>query len=407
VNKFIFSLFASSAVFADVNIIVDPYFSPYMGAEDLITLHRGIEWGENFIHDTFKSPGRRWYDRLGRIGELVLFWDPANYAEMVVQHEVFGHGYRVRSLGRSKAHVENYHIGAPPPYGEGGGYTGYEYRIDRVTAFESLAIGSAGVEATSILANRLKMHWLAEGALNPKEATLYLYSEHDLTEYVLGTSRGDVDGDIGRYTRLLNRTYSQGHLSVKSLKRQALVNYLDPVTYYSIIAWWRYFISGHKGKIPMIPIGQYGYLPGARLGLTPFGPEYYLENFLVKDRNPTYFYVRYGHFAGRAYWGVGAENDAIWRCEGGTLGLRCDIWRQPHAAYNDDRFSMENLEEAKRFSHTPHDPIWGISASVIGTKKIWSRGSVFLQLGGKTKGYLPGESLQGSLIARIGFSIVQ
>lgn len=56
-------------------------------------------------------------------------------------------------------------------------------------------------------------------------------------------------------------------------------------------------MSGEEGPLPMIPIGDYRYLPSFRAGFTPFGTEYYAENFLIKDHKPIYFYLKGGRLA--------------------------------------------------------------------------------------------------------------
>ncbi|HEY5236184.1 MAG TPA: hypothetical protein VIJ14_08405, partial [Rhabdochlamydiaceae bacterium] len=86
-------------------------------------------------------------------------------------------------------------------------------------------------------------------------------------------------------------------------------------------------------------------------------------------------------------------------------GLRLDCWYQPHHAYNDLHYSLENLHKEKRFTTQPHNPFFGLALTVIGHKKLWSRGAFYFQVGGKTVGYLEGETLQPSLIARIGFTL--
>jgi hypothetical protein len=80
-----------------LNLIVDPYFSPYIGADDLLTLSSGIQYCENWVIKKPESPQRGWIPSLTRLGELILFWEPYNYESMLVQHEVFGHGYRART----------------------------------------------------------------------------------------------------------------------------------------------------------------------------------------------------------------------------------------------------------------------------------------------------------------------
>ena len=122
----------------------------------------------------------------------------------------------------------------------------FDYNEKKVTTYQNLAVTSAGVESTAILANRLKLQWLQRGNIDARESNLYNDSEHDITNYIWITGKHDLEheGDISFYVHNLNKTYPHGHLTVPSLKAQALVNLLDPFTYYSIYAWWRYVVSG-------------------------------------------------------------------------------------------------------------------------------------------------------------------
>ncbi len=388
------------------NTIVDRYFSPYIGAEDILSAHRGLEYTQDLIYSPPAKPPRGFWIGMERFSELFFLWDPVNVTASTTQHEVFGHGYRIRSLNHEGAVVKSYTIDVPFPYGDGGGATYFKYKERQVTTFENLATASGGVEATAILANRLKLQWLQKGSIDGRESTLYNDSEHDISEYIWFTSgkAGEDDGDIGHYVHNLNKTYPHSHLSIRSLKRQALVNLLDPFTYYAIYAWWRYVIAGKKTSMPMIPMWSYRYLPGMRIGLTPFGPEYYLDNFLVKDKKPIYFYLRGGHFSKQTYFGFGVEHAYLWNLESLPWGLRLDCWYQPHHAFRDLHYSLKKLHTKGHFTSQPHNRFLGLALTVIGHKKLWSHGAVYFQIGGKTIGYLEGETLQPSLIARIGFT---
>lgn len=407
-KRLLFLTLSLGSVFADVryNAIVDRYFSPYIGAEDLLSAHKGLEYTQDLIYEQPETPRRGFWIGAERFSELFLIWDPIDYLASVTQHEVFGHGYRIRTLHHEGAHVTRYKIDAPFPYGDGGGATHFNYHERKITSFEDLAVASGGVEATAILANRLKLQWLQRGAIDARESTLYTSSEHDISNYIWFTGSKDLEdeGDISYYVHRLNRTYPHGHLTVNSLKKQALVNLLDPFTYYSIYAWWRYVVSGKKTSIPMIRIGSYQYLPGMRFGLTPFGPEYYLENFLVKDNKPIYFYLRAGHFSDQTYLGFGVEHAYLWNLESLPWGLRLDCWYQPHTAFRDLRFSIQKLHQEGHFKTQPHNPRLGLALTVIGHKKLWSNGALYFQIGGKTIGFLEGQTLQPSLIARVGLT---
>ena len=217
-------------------------------------------------------------------------------------------------------------------------------------------------------------------------------------------------GDVKHYVDLLNNTYKHDHLSIKSLKRQSWINLLDPFTYLSIYSWGDFIISGNQRPVPMIPIGKYGYLPGMRLGLTPFGPEYYLENYLVKENEPIYAYLRCCRHAGHTYPGIGLEHPSLlWHSEETTVGIRVDGWYQPHTAFNDKEYSYKNLREKwerqEALPPSPYDPKLGLAASIMLRKQFGSSGSLFLQVGGKTKGFLPGESLEAAATIRGGITI--
>jgi hypothetical protein len=386
------------------NAIVDPYLSPYVGGDDLLFLHWSLRCAENAFVNRETLSSKTFLGGLLRVGELELVWLPINYTMMVTQHEVFGHGFRVRSLWQY-ARVEHYKWGVPPPYGPGGGATGYLFVPSHITTFQDLAIASGGVEATAILANRTRLEWLQSGGIDYRESSLYNWSQQDLTNYVFATMPDD-GGDISHYIRVLNETYPSDHLTHKQMKQQALVNLFDPFTYYSLYAQLNYIFTGNsKGYIPMIPIGSYRYLPSPRYGLTPFGPEFYLENFLVKDNRPIYFYLRAGHFAGSTYTGAGIEYAYLWEKNGNSLGFRADIWHQPFANFNNRSYAIEKLLDGEPLPSPPHKPQFGGALSLIARKRMTEHSSFFFQLGAKTPGFLPGEPLETFPIARLGVSL--
>ncbi len=389
------------ALFAEdhFNFIMDPHFSPYAGGEDIIEGFHVAEWALDA-----RSASPPWYERLfTQIG----FWDPLGRYASTAQHEVFGHGYRVRSL---HGHVLKYGVGVPFPYANGGGYTMFQ-RSPKWTPFQSLAIDSAGMEGTAVLANRLKLSWLKNENLDPRSTVLYLSSQHDLTWYTHHTRDSVYDvGDVKHYVDLLNEVYSDDHLSIKSLKRQAWINLLDPFTYLAMYSWGDYIVRGNQRPVPMIPVGEYGYLPGLRLGLTPFGPEYYLENYLLKGNEPIYAYLRYGRHSGHVYPGIGLEHPSLlWHDEKTAVGVRFDGWYQPHTAFKDKKYSYKSLREKwelqEAFPSSPYDPKVGVAASIMLRRQFSSSGSLFLQVGGKTKGFLPGESLDAAVTVRGGITI--
>ncbi len=124
------------------------------------------------------------------------------------------------------------------------------------------------------------MKWLSSGKIDPRQTLLYLLCEQDLTLYISSLKSKDIrtlaGHDINSYVETLNYTYTNHFLKRGRLRSLSWINFADPFTFYSIYAWFHYLSSGKETKIPMIASI---YLPSLRLGLTPFGPEVFLENF--------------------------------------------------------------------------------------------------------------------------------
>ena len=402
---------------ATYNFGWDIHMSPYAGGEDVLFLHRCIERTEGWLIS--KSPvyySKAPQARIWRLSELFLGWLPLNYLAVVVEHEIFGHGYRIRDINRGRIKVEGYSFNTPPPYGPGGAATSYKIS-DQFTTTEESAVAMAGVESTAILAWLAKLKWLESGKIDPRQTALYLLGQYDLVLYIGSLSVLDdeqMDGhDIKAYVESVNLTYTANRLKGARLRSLSWMNLGDPFTYYSIFAWFHYISSGKETSIPMIPIFGYGYLPGIRLGLSPFGPEYFVENFLLKGNRPIYFYAKGGRHAHNNYYGLGMYAPKIWSVGKWAFGLRFDGWRQPKLLLeqgNKEIFEIDFDEPPD-----PKNPLYpysqqhkmrfGTAASVLVSFKIDRVSGLETELGYKTPGFLPGYSLRTSPVARLYYTL--
>jgi hypothetical protein len=192
------------------------------------------------------------------------------------------------------------------------------------------------------------------------------------------------------------------------------MNLADPFTYYAVYAWLNYVSSGAETSIPMIPIGSCGYLPGFRLGLTPFGPEYFFENFLLCKNQPYYFYLKAGWLSGNTYFGAGFYAEKIVTWNRWSIGARVDLWRQPKLLEHQGNTPFIELNLQKK--PNPEDPLYplseqhakhvGMGLSVIGSWKLSGKSGLEAELGYKSNGFVPGESLFAFPIARIYYTLV-
>lgn len=393
----------------------DIHFSPYAGGEDILFAHRVIERAEGFL--VGMSPvcySREPNAIFWRFSELYLGWLPVNYLATVAQHEVFGHGYRIRDINRGRAEVAGYSFNAPPPYGWGGAETRYNID-DSLTTTEETSIAMGGVESTAILAQLTKFKWLESHAIDPRQTVLYLLSQHDLNLYIgsLDIEDEHLDGhDIQMYIKSLNYTYTNHFISGARLRSLSWINFGDPFTFYSIYAWFRYIACGKETHIPMIPIYDTGYLPGIRLGLTPFGPEFFFENYLLKGKKPVYFYVKGGSHSDNRYGGLGFYAPRIWSIRKWFIGFRLDAWRQPKLLLQEGRIPFTEID----FHESPNkaNPLYpysqqhamrnGAAGSMI--IAYHNRSGFEMELGYKSQGFLPGYSLRASPTARLFYTLV-
>jgi len=392
----------------------DINMSPYAGGEDLLFGLRCIERAEGYLLANNPAcfskslPARIW-----RLSELVTIWLPLNYLAIVAEHEVFGHGYRIRDINHGRVKVGEYEIGVPIPYGSGGGATYYSIS-EQFTSSNATAVAMAGVESTAILAQLTKLKWLESGKVDPRQTVLYILGQFDLPLYVgdLKTrGNADLDGhDMNDYIKTLNVTYTNSRLEVSTLNQLSLINFADAFTYYSIYAWIRYVASGNEASIPMIPVWGYGWLPGARMGLTPFGPEYFAENYLLKGKIPYYFYLKGGNHSDNTYLGVGFFAPTIWIFGGWSFGARFDAWYQPKYLEEQGSESFYNLEPNPSnplYSYSEqHKKISGAGATILITYKSKGRSGGQLEIGGKSQGFLPGNALRAAPIARVYYNLL-
>ena len=103
---------------------------------------------------------------------------------MVVAHEVYGHGARLREI-----HTPNirYHFSAPIPYGGGGASTEFGGEM-LVTRANVLGIDTAGIEAQNVLAEEIGRQALARGTMHHREAWQYFESRLDGLRYIRSVS---------------------------------------------------------------------------------------------------------------------------------------------------------------------------------------------------------------------------
>ena len=393
---------------AQVTVLVDKDMSPYAGGETLLSLEKSLIDLADYNMDEKYFTDKSLAGRLKRALELWVGWNSINCATMIAQHEVYGHGYRIRNTPGMSVAGYSVDFAEIPPFINGAA-TGFNIS-DYTTLKEMNVVTLDGVKATEILSQQLKMKWLESGKIDGRQASLYEWTSMDATHYTsisTDTKLNDIfadHGDINVYVNYMNTLYPGANLSVKSLKKKMRANLLDPVLFYTWYAQYKYIMGEKEFEMPMIG-GVY--LPSMRCDLAPYGPEWVFQNyFKTKEHGPIYAYTKWGSLAGLDHWGAGIEAPKLMQWENVSLGACVDYFDQfeSNSTLTDREFSKNYRNLVVKDEGVSR--VKGGSALLMGALRVPGLHNVELlaQLGFKSRGYLPGYPMDEGVIARAGAS---
>lgn len=349
----------------------------------------------------FDEPGvsRRTANVTYRFLKHVFFDAPQEELLLVFDHEVYGHGARLRE--RFHGPIE-YHIEVPAPYGGGAGTTSFV--LDREpTPYELLAISAGGMESTSVVASIVAERAFVDGRMHPRDALRYLIFEFDTQAYVASTGTdGDEPGhDVGDFLRTYNELAASAGapgLTPRTLRRESLAGLANPIGAYALFGIVRYWWNGAADiGVPTLSFAGVRYLPLVRYRLTPYGTEWSLVNAFGGRVRPTQIELRVGRSPLETPWGIGVRQRNVATWGGWTIDAAADVWRQPPIAGTDPRAIEFDLRTGTRVRGRVSHPLipWFTT----------SRASLILEVGVKSAGYVPGEPLRGGAVARAGVGL--
>jgi hypothetical protein len=311
----------------------------------------------------------------------------------VANHEVFGHGARLRE--RFDGPIR-YSIGVPPPYGSGGGSTSFEFNREP-TLEEVLAITVGGMEANNIAASRVALRAMREGQSTYRDMLRYLLGRLDTVGYILDTDDEleEPGHDVSDFIRTL-RDAAGSDLTAGELKRRAIVGLADPMLGYAVYGLavsylWR---GRTRVTVPTFTLGGVRYLPALRFHLTSFGTEWVLDNTFVRDLRATRVSVRVGEAPDARSFGAAVRRDAVWTWRRARIDADVSAWHQPRLL---DDGGVERSAGGAAFA-----------IASIPLEVRWLRwASVVVQAGYKTRGFIEGEPLDAGVVVRGGIGLTR
>jgi hypothetical protein len=325
-----------------------------------------------------------------RLGKFFLLDYPITFMLPTVQHELFGHGSRILELNGS---IDKVSITLPPPFQLELPYISYTPNWN-TTFQQNLLIHTGGSEGNTILGDIVRKNILLDNELDYHSAFLYIYANNDLAGYAaFAAGLSDISG----YIIDINGIYP-ADIQVRTVRLYGLLGIvLDPMNYYAFNSVFNGYIWQGKTKsnIHLIDLpNNLSYLPKLKFTLTPYGPEFILQNYL--KQNDRLYAISFGMADGtfENSWRIGAEAWNIAVNEKWWFNFSTQIWHQPKIEFytNDILESSENL---------------GALAIATANYDVLSKDNrlgLTVQLGYKSSGFALGERLDSGLILRGGLS---
>jgi hypothetical protein len=335
-----------------------------------------------------------------RLFKLAYFDAPQEQWLMVANHELMGHGARLRE--RFDGPI-GYTIDAPAPYGPGGGSTFFGFDREP-SARELLAISAAGMEADAVAARVMADAAFRRGRMRPRDALRYLTFELDTLNYVLNTGDEpeepghDVSDFLQTYNELAALTGAEA-VAARTLRREALLSLANPMVAFAAYGIGRHLWNGATDvRVPGLSIAGVRYLPLVRYQLAPYGTEWALMNHLGGAFWPTRVEVRVGRSPGGSPWGIGVGRRGLAGWRSWRVDLEAEVWRQPpirRAGPDADESRLRVGAEIRGRLERAIAPVWFTA----------SRATLIVDIGAKSAGFVPGEPLGGGVVARVGIGV--
>jgi hypothetical protein len=383
--------------------IFDHYWSPHSSSSILISSRALLNEAEDFV---FRAKHAQ-YSVGGRIATTVLN-TVLNCFLVVVNHEVHGHGFRARSLGIT---ISRY------SFSLNGGATHY-YLQPLLTPYdERLLVTMGGIEANNVLAQQLLFKSFRELSLDRRTYDLLLSAYWDLPGYVLlthfsDTARNSPGNDISCYIKEINHKHSTNGIDTDKMVQGILVYLCNPVLYISL--WTQLddlFTRKDSFRIPHLKLGHTNYMPLIRMGLTPFGLVYYLENYIGHGNKTFLVSISGGHspYYTRGYGGIQLQTDELWTYKNYGLDVIGNLWCQPKMQLRiNGQIEGENCWDRLMRIHSNQIEDKNYWGGLVGINNKFRFGKLIAlnaSISYKTAGFIEGIVANSGFIVSAGFSL--
>ena len=391
-------------------VVLDRYLSPTAGTADLLTVQHEIVALEDRVLPLKLGDEQRRLPHLAgifyRTAKFVGIDVPQDHMLLVLGHEVFGHGARLRELGVGRI---GYSFDGPLPYGAGGAATSFVGEFP-ATPLASLAVEMAGIEAQNTIVDAIAETALARGRIHYREAWLYVESRYLGMTYMLSaTVRSEEGHDVADFFRTFKEACGSPDcqpITLGDLRNGARLTLADPLLYFSLYGIASSYVAHGTATspLPMIPFGHsIRFLPSVGFHMTPYGTEHLFRSVFVSGernegrgagRNVTSVTLRLGTTGASTPWAVDVRATDVHLFRGIHVGAAADIWRQPPI------FADHTSAPLKTGAAAAMTLVLPLGSFV---HEDWLKATI---TGGyKSAGFVPGEQLQRGVTFRAGVTL--
>jgi|GEM_PF-5375002 len=295
------------------------------------------------------------------------------------QHEVFGHGARVREIGHGWK-VKKYKFNF-----DGSASTNFGFNPASHAQY-GIAVDVAGMQATEVLSNKIKGRFLDSAKINPVYGAAYFMSAGDQIMYTyMAQYKEGVGHDVQNYITDMNKVYGANYLSKSKIKARTALSLLDPFLYFSAYS----VATGEEFEYPMIPIGEWQYLPAFREIFTPYGLENKLINHFKTPTTPFQLNVMQGKHKRSSSWGAELIVDRVFENGNLDVGFNIATWKQPKL------FFADPLNAPSKQGYSGEGNI---------RLNLNETSAIYTSVGYKTAGFRVGYPLKASALLRVGLA---
>ena len=311
---------------------------------------------------------------------------------MTMNHERFGHGYRMLEAGGSFNKIV-YNL--PPPFTNKFSNISLNYPSN-FTKQQEILTTLGGSETNLVLTDVMRKNILLDERFNYNFGLAYLYGSNDMPGYTAFVNNPNADPI--QYRQNINELYGDESLTRKKMRTYSLIALLtDPINFYAFkTVFYYYIIKGrHSSRIGMIKLSStLKYLPRFRFEYTPYGPELVYQNYFKLNSKLMLFSFSHSDPNLPNSWRITSK---IWNLKLSnqiSLNFLGQMWEQPNIEF----YQNDKLIASEGFGG---QIISTINYDIIKGKNLYG---FTLQTGYKSTGYAIGEQLNKGLIIRGGMT---